>query len=184
MENTIDDSLDRNEIPSETTPAALEAPPPTTNQAAGANPVRIPVEVLMFLNEFFLAMQIPPTVFTDDQEHVYRHSQAVLLRTLIEAHRVERRLGRFANACIELARVVEERSHELNAREHLAAQVHLARARENEAIINRIQTVSIRVEGERFGARLRRAGEAVRSIFRRSRRQAEQDSDDENWQFD
>ncbi|MCJ1417188.1 hypothetical protein MMC32_003528 [Xylographa parallela] len=167
MENTIHDVSSHSEAPLPTIPAVIEAALPAANQPADTDSAVIAPEVLMFLNEFFLAMQIPPTEFTEDQERIFRHSQAVLLKTLIDAHRIERHLDRLMETCVRFALAVEQRSLELDARELISAQ-----------------TGAIRVNGERLGARIRRAGLAVRSIFRRSHREAERRDDNEDGQLE
>ncbi|MCJ1377317.1 hypothetical protein MMC17_000411 [Xylographa soralifera] len=173
MENTIRDFSGGNETPLAIISNAIEAPPPATNQPAGTDCVAIAPEVLMFLSEFFLAMQISPAEFTEDEERIFRHSQAVLLRTLIEAHRVARHIGSYTRAFIRLAQAIEQRSLELQTRELLSAQAELDRTHDALAMVNRIQTVAYRLAGERLGGRLRRAGRAVRSVFRPSRRDFE-----------
>ena len=183
MENTIHDVSSHSEAPLPTIPAVIEAALPAANQPADTDSAVIAPEVLMFLNEFFLAMQIPPTEFTEDQERIFRHSQAVLLKTLIDAHRIERHLDRLMETCVRFALAVEQRSLELDARELISAQVELDRALDRLAMANWIQTGAIRVNGERLGARIRRAGLAVRSIFRRSHREAERRDDNEDGQL-
>ncbi|MCJ1319164.1 hypothetical protein MMC15_004497 [Xylographa vitiligo] len=182
MENTIRDPSSRNEALPATVPAAVEAPPPAADQPAGAPSVQIPLEVLMFLNRFFLAMQIPTAEFTEDQERIYRHSQAVLLETLTEAHRIERQLDRFGRNCVLLARAIEQRSQDLEAEEQRFAQLQRDSARDELVRVNQIQAILNRVGEERLGGRLRRAGLAVRNFFRRSHREAERGGTDEGAQ--
>ncbi|MCJ1288835.1 hypothetical protein MMC34_000365 [Xylographa carneopallida] len=185
MESSIRGSLTRNETGPTTIPAAAESTPqlavevpPTADLPAGTNSAGSTLEVLTFLSEFFLAMQIPAPEFTEDQERVYRHSQAVLLHTLNEAHRVLRYLDGYARDCVLLRQAVERRPAEVEMRESQAAQTALDRFRDNAAFVAEIRNAATRIQGERLGARIRRAGRTIRSVFRRSRREAEGDSDD------
>jgi len=177
MDNIVEIVDAGSRAPSATPSAVIESPHSAIPQPPCTNSV---LEATEFLNQFFLAMQIPAIDSTEELSRTFRHNQGVMLHWIIEANETRRLLERHAAACIQMHQDVEERVQYLEFREELSSRrerdalrwTQIARAAEA------AEAAVARVDGERFGGRLRRTGRALRSIFRRTRRQGEDGGDD------
>ncbi|MCJ1394266.1 hypothetical protein MMC18_007144 [Xylographa bjoerkii] len=178
MDNITPNVDSRSDIPMVTLPAVTESPPPAANQPASTN-VDIAPEVIKFLSEFFLAMQIPAPDSTEAHIRIFHRNQEVMLNWLRDANEVRLRLERQKEVCMQMARAIEQGAQELVARETLAARVDDERRLQAYILIRTADSVLARVTAERLGGPIRRAGRAVRSFFRRPRREVEEDRGDE-----
>ncbi|MCJ1401702.1 hypothetical protein MMC11_004919 [Xylographa trunciseda] len=174
MDNTTENENDRGEIPLATPPAVVESPPPAAEQPASTDNAGIDPEVIQFLNQFFLAMQIPAPESTEDHMRLFRHNQRVMLDWLRRANAIRRQLESHTEVTMLMARSVERDTRDLRIREFLSRGRRFQRA-PNATVSTPVAEIAFaQVTEERVGGRLRRAGQAFFDVFRRSRRQVEE----------